>query len=262
MRLALLPAVFAGLLAAAPAAATDGGPGSTWLFQVDWGPVGLAEVRVRVAEAAGTTRLEGAVETAGLGALLSSFRAETRVTYHADGSRLYLLDLERRGTTDRLDLLWPAAGEPVARALPEPEEDEPLTPIPPGETLGTVDPAFPVWDLMARLDRGEGCTAQHRVWDGVRRYDIGFADLGAETLPADRDWTYGGPARACRMTFRRVGGFPAEVADNAREADFSRTLWLAPLAGRHVPVRFRAAWPLGVATARIDFRPPAPATGG
>jgi hypothetical protein len=164
--------------------------------------------------------------------------------------------VESGGATERRAMDWTAAGLPVVLAAGEPDEDDgPLTPIPEGETLGTVDPFAPVLGALARLDAGQDCAATWRVYDGTRRYDVSMTDLGDETLEGDRDWTYAGPARKCRILFKRIGGFSADRPPRAPESDYTRLIWFAPLdAGRHLPVRFRAEWSLGYATARIALR--------
>jgi hypothetical protein len=243
-------ALILAVLAAAPASA-----GTRELrFSVDWGPVALAEVRFALSRQASELSLVGEAETDGLGALLSPFRVRNAAAWNADGSRSYRVEVTSRGVTEARELHWPAAGLPHLREAPEAEE-EPLTPVPEGATLATVDPLFPVLDAMARLDRGEGCTGRWPVWDGTRRFDVSLADLGAEEVAADRDWTYAGPARACRLGVQRIGGFPVRGRWQTPEAEVRRIVWFADIDGRgHVPVRFEVNWPLGIATARIDLR--------
>lgn len=221
-------------------------------FKVDWGPIAVAEAEVTIRREAGRTWMNGRAAARGLGALLSGFTLSNAVRYGPEGREIRV-EILREGATDLLEMAWTPGGDPVILAAGEPEE-EPLTPIPPGELAGTVDPFFPFLDMMARLDSGGDCTRAYRVYDGTRRYDLTFADQGSEAVEADRRWTYDGPARRCSLHFQRIGGF--EVAEDrpVREAEIDRRIWFARLDGAHVPVRFAVDWALGTAVARIDLR--------
>lgn len=221
-------------------------------FRVDWGPIAVAEIEVALRREDGRTWMNGRAAARGLGALLSGFTLRNSVSYGPEG-REVRVEIARDGETDLRKMSWTPEGVPVILAAGE-EEEEPRTPIPPAELADTVDPFFPVLDMMARLDTGGDCARTYRVYDGTRRYDLRFADLGADAMEADRGWTYDGPARRCSLHFLRVGGFPVEEDRPVREAEIDRQIWFAPMDGAHVPVRFAVDWALGTAIARIDLR--------
>lgn len=244
MRHALVLA--AALTAALPAAATERLDLS---YSVEWGPVALAEVRFVLQRGAGVTALDAGAATVGAADAFAGFAMQQAVRYRGPGDTLYVAIMDRGDGPEQRLVAW-EGGVPVRVEAPLPEEE--LTPIPEGEMAGTVDPAFPWLDTLDRLDAGQGCGGTYRVFDGIRRLDVTVIPAGPEALEDDRGWTYEGPAVACRLAFRRVGGFPVER--ETVESDYSRTIWFAEIGGGHVPVRLSVEWPLGYATARIDLR--------
>ncbi|MEM9049466.1 MAG: DUF3108 domain-containing protein [Pseudomonadota bacterium] len=219
-------------------------------FRVDWGPLSVAQGQLNIRRDNGAILMNGAVTAAGLGALLSRVTVRNALAYRADGSRQVRIEIIRSGETVRREMAWSSDGIPKILAAGG-EDDDPLTPIAPEEIRNTVDPFFPILDMMERLDRGAGCVQTYRVYDGTRRYDLRFDDLGSAELDGDRRWTYAGPARRCSMHFLPIGGF--EVDREFTENDIDRRIWFARVEERHVPVRFAVDWALGTAIARIDL---------
>lgn len=219
-------------------------------FAVEWGPVPLAEVEFVLARGDGLTALDGSARTVGAADLFAGMAVTQSIRYSPPAKALYIsLWDDGDGSARQRIVAWDG-GTPVRIEAPPPEEE--LTPIPEGELEGTVDPAFPWLDTIARLDAGGRCTGAYRVFDGVRRLDLTLTDLGAAMLEDDRGWTYSGPAVACGLEMRRVGGFPPER--DVAESDYDRVMWFARVGGAHMPVRLSVEWPLGYATARIDLR--------
>jgi hypothetical protein len=250
------PAAFAQGAAAA-AVGEDDTETRRWLFNVDWGPVHLAEVELRVDEGAERVALSGAGRSTGLAAMVADFEVTQRSVYAEDGAtRRYEATARWGEKSSRRALRWDGApGEAGAPSVEVASNDpEPLTPIPQPELEGTVDPAWPIWDSLNRIEAGGDCASRYRVYDGVRRFDIVLEDAGTETVEKDRDWTWGGEALVCRLKFERVGGFPVDDERRAEESEYERLLYVARTEDGAMPVRLRVQWPLGYATARIDLR--------
>ncbi len=247
MRRTLLAFLALAVSAPAPAVASD--TSRTLSYAVEWGPVPLAEVRFALTTAGPLTQFDAHAWSTGAADVFSSFEMRQSVRYSFPEKRVYVSAGSFGGDPKVRIVGWEGA-EVVRTDVPPPEEE--LTPIPAGETVGTVDPAFPWLDTLARLDGGESCDATYRVYDGTRRMDITLSGLREEVLEADRGWTYAGPAVACRLTFRRIGGF--SIDREVEEQDYERVIWFARIDGAFAPVRLRVEWPLGYATARIDLR--------
>src|SRR5262249_14451670 len=105
-------------------------------------------------------------------------------------------------------------------------------PITPEQMRGTVDQLTAYLALARHLARGGSCALTVAVFDGGRRYDLGFADLAPETRPG-----FAGPAQVCRMWRRRIAGFPRD--HSGKDAVDQGKLWFARLlpGGPMVPLR-------------------------
>lgn len=253
-RLGRLRAPLAALLAALIGAAPLGQAAASerLAFRVDLGVLSVARGELNIRRDGLVTRMNGAATAFGLGALFSSFSVRNSVHYLADGSRRVKVEVISGSDRNLRELAWAADGTPMVLAAGvEDPDDGPLTPIPAGETQGTVDPFYPVLDMMVRLDKGLDCAGTYRVYDGTRRYNLRFADLGAGELDGDRKWTYSGPAHRCSMHFIPVGGF--EQDREFTETEIDRRIWFARMDEGFVPVRFAVDWALGTAVARIDL---------
>ncbi|MEL6232872.1 MAG: DUF3108 domain-containing protein [Pseudomonadota bacterium] len=245
-----LAALLAALIAAAPTAEAEAS--ERLAFRVDLGILSVARGELNIRRDGPVTRMNGAATAFGLGALFSSFSVRNSVHYLADGSRRVKVEVISGSDRSLRDMAWAADGTPVVLAAGEEDPDGgPLTPIPAGETQDTVDPFFPILDMMARLDKGLDCAGTYRIYDGTRRYNLRFADLGTAELNGDRNWTYSGPANRCSMHFIPVGGF--EQDREFTEDEIDRQIWFARFDERFVPVRFAVDWALGTAVARIDL---------
>ena len=101
--------------------------------------------------------------------------------------------------------------------------------------------------MLARdLARRGSCTLTLAVFDGRRRYDLSFADSASENLSG-----IAGATHVCRMSRRRIAGFPAERGGN-ETADIGK-LWFARLlpGDLMVPVRIEFASEFGTFTAEL-----------
>src|SRR5262249_60543501 len=95
--------------------------------------------------------------------------------------------------------------------------------------------------------RVQGCGGAGHVFDGPRRYDTGYQDLGErEPEPSTRD-AYRGRARVCRSYIRPIAGF-WKSKDEQTQALTEVTAWLMPVRPGldAVPVRLEVNGPRGV----------------
>jgi hypothetical protein len=254
--LLLALAVTGAAAAEAPAGEppSDGDEARRLDFRLDWGPVPLAEVRVRLYRTPEARVLHAEAESLGVASLFADFDVRQAAVQRADGERSFVSDVRWSRESRRRSVHWPHPGAtPQVDHAGVPPEG-PLTPIPPGELAGAEDPAAALLSLLDQVSAGQGCGGTWRLFDGVRRMDMTVVDEGRDRLEADRDWTYAGPALRCRLHFERVGGFEADEPRETAERDYDRLLWIADLPGGPAPVRLRVSWPLGFATGRIDLR--------
>ena len=249
----LLPA--APVAAQGPAAASTQAGGETsrdLLYHLDWGPVALGEFRVRHEPGeAGALTIEA--RSRGLASMLFDFTLTEATRRQPDGGRRFTMNGEFGDKDYDREVTWdPGQAPEVEHRAGAPDEE--LTPVPQATLPRSVDPAAAVLAVLDRVKAGEGCAGEWAIYDGVRMMSLTVRDEGMDRVEADRDWTYAGPARRCRLGIERVGGFPVDDERETEEADFNRLLWIAEMNGHPTPVRLQVSWPLGYATGRIDLR--------
>ena len=103
---------------------------------------------------------------------------------------------------------------------------------------GTVDPLTATVTLPRRIVTTGTCAGIIRVFDGLRRYDLRYQDLGTVELePSSRD-DYHGTARYCRATVEPLAGF-VRSGEGAGEVASEMSVWLAPPVPGSPPVAVR-----------------------
>lgn len=100
--------------------------------------------------------------------------------------------------------------------------------VPPEMRAGTIDPLTEIAALARQLARGEGCAGVRRVFDGLRRYDIVYEDLGETELEESSYDAYAGRARQCRSRLVPLAGFFKPKDDEERDSLTAVTAWLMP----------------------------------
>lgn len=127
------------------------------------------------------------------------------------------------------------------------DETEPVlqdrVPVTEAHRHGVIDPVsallIPVGGTGDVISK-DACPRLLRIFDGRRRYDLGFAFKRVDRVKADRG--YAGPVAVCAMTLRAIAGHrngSLLVKYLAEGRDIE--LWLAPIPGTRVVAPFRIA---------------------
>jgi len=118
--------------------------------------------------------------------------------------------------------------------------------VPPDLLAGTIDPLTEIASVSQQLARGEGCAGVRSVFDGLRRYDVVYEDLGETELESSSYDEYAGRARQCRSHLKPIAGF-WQPKEEKGESVTSITAWMmAPAPGADpVPVRIAVEGPRG-----------------
>jgi hypothetical protein len=174
------------------------------------------------------------LRTTGVLEVFASWVSKVNVSGMIDGTTLrparYQVDSTYRDRRQRIDLEYGGAGSvrsEVDGVLTDGERDE----VPTELRDGTIDPLTAGSALAERLAATGTCAGTFRVFDGLRRYDLRYDDLGTSDLaPSSRD-PYQGSARHCVATVDPIAGF-LRTGDRAGERATRLSAWLAPpLAG-------------------------------
>jgi len=167
----------------------------------------------------------------------------------------YRADNAYRERRQRIDLAYERDGAvrgAVAGTLTDDARDD----VPMALRAGTLDPVSASAALAERLATTGSCAGTVAIFDGLRRYDLRYADLGPETMEPSRRDPYRGEARLCRATVEPIAGF-LPAGEHATEI----SAWLAPPAegARPVAVRMDVTGPHGtlhVHLARVGIAAP------
>ncbi|HZR81240.1 MAG TPA: DUF3108 domain-containing protein [Candidatus Binatia bacterium] len=218
------------------------------------GPTGLSlaydvyYLAFRVLSVESTTVVEPAgyrtnsfMQTVGFIGTLFPWESRSSAFGSIDGSRFvpgeYRLRSLFRGRNIEVDLRYADGGRVVERLGGDLGTGE-RAPIPEEERENTLDPLSAAVSLSHELERTGTCAVTRRVFDGVRRYDLQYEDLGmVELEPASGDG-FGGPARLCKASVRPIGGFLVS-GEGAGEAPHGVSAWLGPPLPGAAPVPLR-----------------------
>ena len=76
------------LFVAAFSTSTVGFDGQPLYYEIDWGPVTLADVKVELLDSEGVSSVTADIESRGAGAWFSDFRSTLEILYTRDGTKL------------------------------------------------------------------------------------------------------------------------------------------------------------------------------
>ena len=115
------------------------------------------------------------------------------------------------------------------------------------ERAGALDPLSTLVGIMTAIAGGEGaaqepCTGRLPVFDGKARYDLRLEAAGRDRVRTS-DWR--GEAIVCKAYLEPISGYDPGDRPSEEEIAEPVTLWLAPIEGLYVPVRFRASSEIG-----------------
>lgn len=243
----------AWLFVAALSTSTVAFDGQPLYYEIDWGPVTLADVKVELLDSGDVSSVTANIKSRGAGAWFSDFRSTLEILYARDGTKLLNGESTWGDALSSITVIWPASGTlPTVDLYRSEPRDYELTPVSEESTKNTVDPFTPVFEIGRMLDDTKKCVGFYRVFDGVRRYDLRIRDGGLQTLETNVLGNFNGSMRRCDITVNRIGGFSKKKGWlRFTESEIRRTLYLGRIRGYWLPVKFEISAPLGKAVARL-----------
>lgn len=119
------------------------------------------------------------------------------------------------------------------------------------EREGAIDPisAMLSLTLVSPAVTSGACAGRLPVFDGKARYDLRLENAGRDRV---RTSAWRGEAVVCRAWLEPINGY--DPGDRPTPDELARpvTMWLAPIEGTYVPVRYRAPAPVGSFNIRAD----------
>jgi len=202
-------------------------------------PVVSLDVAARVDPAAYRTTVE--LRTRGVLAVIAPWTSTASVGGTVDGATLrpafYRARSSYRERHQQVDLEYGDAGavrDEVDGILTEGEREAVPEPL----KEGTMDPITAATAVAQRLAATGSCAGTLRIFDGLRRYDLRYDDLGTAELPPSSRDPYRGSARHCRAQIEPIAGF-LRTGERAGERATELSTWLAPPLPGAPPVAVR-----------------------
>ena len=149
-----------------------------------------------------------------------------------------------RGSPRTVTLDYGPDGGVRAQVSPPPEEED-RDPVPEALSRQTRDPLSGVVEMLLAGLHGEGCRRTVPIYDGRRRYDMIFADLGMTMIGESRHSVFSGAARHCQVSYRPVAGYERRPRQSFWQRGGSREerppvdVWIASLEGTGPPLPVR-----------------------
>jgi len=243
----------AGLFFGPATALADDGATVRLSYDAYLGPLYVVSAEAELRLEGDRYRVTTRARSEGLADLFFSWQSEARSEGVMAGRRLlpvrHEVDGQWRGEPRQIRLTYDgpgAAAGPIDFRVDPPIDTAERDPVPPGLTVGTVDPLSATLSVLLRIASGGRCEGQLPVFDGRRRYDMIVRSGAPEVLPAVHSSVFAGPAQRCDFELRRLAGFfkkPSRFGQRVTDP----VLWVAsPLTGvPPVPVRFTASTGFG-----------------
>jgi hypothetical protein len=244
---------------ARPSAQSAEGPpaqpaGVTLRYEVSWSLIPLLEIESRSRVDPSDYAMDVEMETVGVVDLLFSWRANQATRGALESAqvapRSFRSASEFRGRRQDIDLGYGPQGLDRERVEGSTVEASEREEVPPELRRDTVDPLSAVVQVSRRLVAGGTCTGTSRVFDGVRRYDLNYEDLGERELEDGEKFT--GRARLCRATMVPIGGFWRPTDREPDSLHHIDAYWAAPWPGADpVPVKLALEGSRGTLDVRL-----------
>ena len=243
--------------------ATAGGLGRTvydFVYVTEWGKtdVGLIAARWHISEK--QFFMSGEFSTSGLAQLVADFTGYVSITAvrgKESWQGQHLVIASNWGDrTNLTETKWVEDSQiATTHADPAPDLDE-VYPLDPEMRAGVTDPFSAMMTMLDRLDAGKSCSGVFQIYDGRRRAELTFSDLGTAELASDRDFAFSGEALICGMVSRPLGGHTRKSRFASKKSNQYKTrAFVARLGPRlMVPVRIEVDMFFGQIIIRLDMK--------
>lgn len=183
--------------------------------------------------------------TTGLVSTIVTSNSESHATGRFGGGAPTPIEFTSVGQRDgdpRRAVLAYDRGNPVVRTLvpnPEPQRD----PVPPEQTLGTVDPMSAMAELLRSVNAGGRCDGRATTFDGRRVITFTAHTAGMQDLPRTGYSPYAGPALRCDVVSQQLAGFKHDRDEARMRRSQNASAWFARLRPDGPLVLVRATFP-------------------
>ncbi len=252
------------LLGTSPAvhATTDGPEGTTYdfVYVTEWAgtDVGVSAARWHIAE--NQFFMSAEFNASGLVQLISDFAGYASVTAERhkeswQGKQLMIAS-NWGNDTSLAETKWSEDGHiATTHADPAPDLDE-VYPVDSEMRTSVTDPFSAMMTMLERIDAGKSCSGVFQIYDGRRRAELSFSDLGTDELASDRDFAFSGKTQICGIVSRPLGGHRRKSRfTSEKKPNLNKTRAFVARLGPSlmVPVRIEVDLFFGQIVTRLDI---------
>ena len=243
-------------------ATTDAPDGSVYdfVYVTEWGTtdLGVSEAHWRIAE--NQFFMSGEFSASGLAQLVADFTGYVSIKAERNKEswqgKEIVIGSNWGSKTSLAETKWSKDGY-IATTLanPAPNLDE-VHPVDTEMRTGVTDPFSAMMTMLERLDAGGSCSGVFQIYDGRRRAELGFSDLGTDELPLDRDFAFSGKVRICGVVSRPLGGHRRKSRFTSKKSNPNKTRAFVARLGPSlmVPVRIEVDLFFGQIITRLDLK--------
>ena len=231
-----------------------------FVYVTEWGAtdVGVSVSHWRIAE--NQFSMAGEFNASGLVQLMADFSGYVNIKARRNddiwqGQQLVIAS-HWGSQTSVAETTWSHDGR-IATTKTDPDPDlEEVHPLDAAMLRGVTDPFSAMMTMLNRLDAGKSCSGIFQIYDGRRRAELSFSDLGIVELEPDRAFAFDGKTQICGMVSLPLGGHRRKSRFSSRTSDPSKTrAYIARLAtGLLVPVRIEVDLFFGQIVTRLDMK--------
>ena len=203
--------------------------------------------------------MSGEFSTSGLAQLISDFTGHVSITAERDKKRWQgqqlIIASNWGGKTSLAETKWSEDGHiATTHTDPAPNLDE-VYPLDAEMRTGVTDPFSAMMTILERLEAGKSCSGVFQIYDGRRRAELSFSDLGTDELVSDRDFAFSGKSQVCRIVSRPLGGHRRKSRFTSEKSNPNKIrAFVARLdSGLMVPVRIEVDLFFGQIISRLDL---------
>lgn len=229
-----------------------------FVYQTEWGATDVGESQARWSIEDDRFFMFGDFTASGLASVVADFSGHVsiRANRKDEGWQAEQLVIASRygRETSLAETLFSEQGLATTTATPPPDEAE-VYPITDQMRRGVTDPFSAMMTMLDKLKAGGVCEGVFQIYDGRRRAELSFTDLGTARLEKDRDFGFDGEVQVCGIVSRPLGGHRRNSRLTAEAPDPEKTkAFIAELApGLMVPVRIEVELFFGRLITRLDL---------
>lgn len=134
-------------------------------------------------------------------------------------------DSRWRGKERRIRLVYRTMGPPEVEAFPVATDDERGIVLP-EHRVGARDLAGGILATLLSIGGTDSCAHSEPVFDGRRRYDLVFEQVGRDRLKPTEYSPFGGDALRCTLRIRKIAGFRLKQSRSRWMSGGQVTVWI------------------------------------